>query len=399
MIPKLLGETTRRTRPDVVDRVRSLVLANSADAIAGAVRALMTRPDSTPLLSTIHFPTLIVVGDEDTVTPPPLAEKMHRSIAGSELTVIAGAGHLSNLEQPEVFNGALARFLEPSAIVAEHAVSAFVTLCIVRLRCSSSPTPAAQESLADSARRKTFDQLLDLYVRNGDVYYRALKAERAKLDGFVNLQATTAVDKLSRDEQLAFWLNAYNALVLKTVIDHYPIAGKSSEYPAKSIRQISGAFERLPHRVAGRTLTLDQIEQTVLAGFQDPRVFFALGRGAVGSGRLRSEAFAPARSRSSSPRPPRSASRAPSASTSIAKPARSTPARSSRGARRSSPRPTPTRRRRRSRAAARSNARSSPTSCRTCCRARRSSSTKNTFQLVYMPFDWTLNDLTGRGGR
>ena len=111
MIPKLLGETTRQTRPDVVDRVRSLVLSNSANAIAGAVRALMTRPDSTPLLSTIHVPTLIVVGDEDTVTPPALSEKMHGSIGGSELTVIAKAGHLSNLEQPEAFNGALARFL------------------------------------------------------------------------------------------------------------------------------------------------------------------------------------------------------------------------------------------------------------------------------------------------
>jgi 3-oxoadipate enol-lactonase len=111
MIPKLLGETTRQTRPEVVDRVRSLVLSNSADAIAGAVRALMTRPDSTALLSTIHFPTLIVVGDEDTVTPPAVAEKMHAGIGGSELTVIAKAGHLSNLEQPEAFNGAVARFL------------------------------------------------------------------------------------------------------------------------------------------------------------------------------------------------------------------------------------------------------------------------------------------------
>jgi pimeloyl-ACP methyl ester carboxylesterase len=111
MIPKLLGETTRQTRPEVVDRVRSLVLSNSADAIAGAVRALMTRPDSTHLLSTIHFPTLILVGDEDTVTPPSVAGKMQASISGSELTVITGAGHLSNLEQPEAFNGALARFL------------------------------------------------------------------------------------------------------------------------------------------------------------------------------------------------------------------------------------------------------------------------------------------------
>jgi 3-oxoadipate enol-lactonase len=111
MIPKLLGETTRRARPDLVDRVRSLVLSNSADAIAGAIRALMTRPDSTPLLSTIHVPTLLVVGDEDTVTPPAIAENMHRSIAGSEVTVISGAGHLSNLEQPGAFNGAVAHFL------------------------------------------------------------------------------------------------------------------------------------------------------------------------------------------------------------------------------------------------------------------------------------------------
>ena len=73
MIPKLLGESTRRERPDVAERVRALILSNSTDAIAGAIRALMTRPDSTPLLPTIHCPTLIVVGAEDTITPPAAA--------------------------------------------------------------------------------------------------------------------------------------------------------------------------------------------------------------------------------------------------------------------------------------------------------------------------------------
>ena len=154
--------------------------------------------------------------------------------------------------------------------------------------------PAAQES-SEAVDGKAIEQLLDLYVRNSDVYYRALKSERATLDRFVNQLATASVDKLPRDGQMAFWLNAYNALVLRTVVDHYPIQGRSPEYPTKSIRQIPGAFERLSHRVAGRTLTLDQIEQTVLAGFHDPRVYFALGRGAVGSGRLRSEAFTPQR--------------------------------------------------------------------------------------------------------
>jgi pimeloyl-ACP methyl ester carboxylesterase len=111
MIPKLLGETTRATRPAVVEQVRSLALASSAAAIEGAVRALMTRPDSTPLLSSIHVPTLIVVGDEDAVTPPAASEGMHRLIGGSELVRIPQAGHLSNLERPDMFNAALAAFL------------------------------------------------------------------------------------------------------------------------------------------------------------------------------------------------------------------------------------------------------------------------------------------------
>ena len=111
MIPKLLGETTRTARPEVADRVRSLVLSNSPESIAGAVKAMMTRPDSTPLLSTIHVPTLIVVGDQDSLTPPADSELMRAGIAGAELTVIPGAGHLTNLEQPELFNAALAGFL------------------------------------------------------------------------------------------------------------------------------------------------------------------------------------------------------------------------------------------------------------------------------------------------
>jgi hypothetical protein len=80
--------------------------------------------------------------------------------------------------------------------------------------------------------------------------------------------------------------------VLQTVIDNYPAPRRSTEYPQRSIRQTPGAFERLTHRVGGRMLTLDQIEQTILPTFDDPRVYFALGRGAVGGGRLRSEAFA-----------------------------------------------------------------------------------------------------------
>jgi hypothetical protein len=259
-------------------------------------------------------------------------------------------------------------------------------------------TPAAQESSAD-ARRKTFDQLLDLYVRNGDVYYRALKAERAKLDGFLSLQATTAVDKLSREEQLAFWLNAYNALVLKTVIDHYPLVGKAAEYPPKSIRQISGSFERLPHRVAGRTLTLDQIEQTVLATFQDPRVFFALGRGGAGSGRLRSEAFTPVRieeqlaetaaecvTRAQCIRVDREAGKVYASSIFSWREKEFTAAYADKA-------PAPF--------ASRSPIERAIVAyvLPNLLPSEKEFLAKNTFQVVYTPFDWNLNDLTGRGGR
>src|SRR5260221_14238817 len=70
--------------------------------------------------------------------------------------------------------------------------------------------------------------------------------------------------------------------------------GRRRPSPPHSVRQIPGAFDKTAHRIAGRMLTLDQIEQTVLSEFHDPRLFLALGRGALGGGRLRSEAFAAA---------------------------------------------------------------------------------------------------------
>ena len=111
MLPKVLSDAARRNHPDLTERVRGLVLSNSTESIAGAITAMMTRPDSTSLLSTIHCPTLILVGAEDGVTPPALSQDMQGAIGGATLVILPDAGHLSSMEQPAAFNEALAQFL------------------------------------------------------------------------------------------------------------------------------------------------------------------------------------------------------------------------------------------------------------------------------------------------
>jgi len=168
-----------------------------------------------------------------------------------------------------------------------------VVLCAALLSGSGASAALLQGQPQVESLHRPLDQILDLYVRDGLVYYRALKGDRAKLDRYaasLNVAPATYAG-WSREEQAAFWLNAYDAFVLQTVIDEYPIKGRSQAFPSVSIRQIPGAFDRLKHRAAGRSITLDEIEKTILPEFKDPRLYLALGRGAVGSGRLRSEAF------------------------------------------------------------------------------------------------------------
>ena len=151
------------------------------------------------------------------------------------------------------------------------------------------PVPAGAQSHPGGV----FDQILDQYVRDGFVYYAALRAERRGLDRHVAALAErpAGFDAWSEARRLAYWLNGYNALVLRTVIDHYPIRGTLAEFPEHSVMQIPGVFSGREHRVAGRRLTLQAIEDELVAAFGDPRAHLALGRGAVGSPRLRSEAF------------------------------------------------------------------------------------------------------------
>jgi pimeloyl-ACP methyl ester carboxylesterase len=108
MIPKLL-----RPEPDpaVVKEVRDLIRRGTPAGVAAAQRGMAQRPDSTETLAKITCPTLVIVGDEDTLTPPVESEKMAKAVKGAKLVKVKKAGHLSNLEAPEAFNRALQEFL------------------------------------------------------------------------------------------------------------------------------------------------------------------------------------------------------------------------------------------------------------------------------------------------
>lgn len=112
LIGKLLGETTRRTRPDLVEGALGMMRKMSPEDVALVQRGMAERPDSIETLKTINVPTLIVTGDEDTVTGVPEAELMKRNVAGSEMKVVSRAGHYSPWEQPEEVGRILRQFAD-----------------------------------------------------------------------------------------------------------------------------------------------------------------------------------------------------------------------------------------------------------------------------------------------
>lgn len=100
------------TRAGTVDEIRKIILSNPVAGICGALLAMAGRTDTTEALAKIQVPTLVVVGEHDSVTPVAAAQAMNSKIPNSKLQVIAGAGHMSNLENPAAFNDGIAGFLD-----------------------------------------------------------------------------------------------------------------------------------------------------------------------------------------------------------------------------------------------------------------------------------------------
>ena len=112
MIPRLFARITREERPERVTPIRELMERNTPRGIVGALRAMATRPDRRADLASIRVPTLVMVGEEDVVTPPEEAQGLADAIAGAGLEVIPDAGHLAPYENHAVANGVLLRFLD-----------------------------------------------------------------------------------------------------------------------------------------------------------------------------------------------------------------------------------------------------------------------------------------------
>jgi 3-oxoadipate enol-lactonase len=111
MLPKLLGATSTSRQPALAGAVRKMVEGARVAGIVAALEALMARPDSTPDLARITCPTLVIVGEEDLITPIADAATLQNHIGRSRLVILPEAGHLSSLEAPDGFTLALSDFL------------------------------------------------------------------------------------------------------------------------------------------------------------------------------------------------------------------------------------------------------------------------------------------------
>lgn len=112
MLQKVFAESTRRSRPDLVEGAHRMMRKMSAEDVAGVQRGMAERPDSISTLKTIDVPTLIITGDEDNMTGVPEAEIMKQNIPGAQMKVVAKAGHYSPWEQPEEVGRLLRQLLD-----------------------------------------------------------------------------------------------------------------------------------------------------------------------------------------------------------------------------------------------------------------------------------------------
>jgi pimeloyl-ACP methyl ester carboxylesterase len=112
MMPNLVGRDTAASRPEVAEELRTIASAQTPAVVIDALIALRDRPDARPGLPAISVPTLVIVGEQDTLTPPAKSEAIARGVSGAKLVTIPGAGHVASMEAADKFNSAVLDFLK-----------------------------------------------------------------------------------------------------------------------------------------------------------------------------------------------------------------------------------------------------------------------------------------------
>jgi hypothetical protein len=180
-----------------------------------------------------------------------------------------------------------------------------IVLVIASAVVSCAETDSAEDEVVTgttvvSISVDAYDRLLHEFVdRAGLVNYAALKNTREDLDAFIADMGRldpAVFAQWDRDARLAFWINAYNAITLQRILDHYPIDRggliKAVLYPANSIRQIDGVWTEIATPILGQAMTLDHIEHEILRKeFGEPRIHAAIVCAARSCPPLRAEAF------------------------------------------------------------------------------------------------------------
>ncbi|NBW85563.1 MAG: alpha/beta fold hydrolase [Planctomycetia bacterium] len=122
MVPRLLAagpQSQAVDRDGIEEMLRRTIAAQPVETIQAALAALGARPDMSEALRRVRVPTLLVVGAEDAITPPACMEAATRVLPEARLLVVPGAGHMTPLERPDLFNAALLEFLH-EALPAGH---------------------------------------------------------------------------------------------------------------------------------------------------------------------------------------------------------------------------------------------------------------------------------------
>jgi len=180
----------------------------------------------------------------------------------------------------------------------------FLLLALLALSaCNEQPTVSAVDSIPTNLKATAEDAyralLSERVNATGLVDYRGLRANRQDLDRYVLSIAgldPNAYEAWDDAKKIAFWINAYNALTLKAIVDNYPIKKggliSSLRFPESSIRQIPGVWDEIRHPIMGEPMTLDQIEHEVLRKqFDEPRIHMVLVCAAMGCPPLRNEPY------------------------------------------------------------------------------------------------------------